>query len=96
MDVDAGRGGLSDHAGERDYEADLPNVLSCGELDNVAKALRSGHAVGLGPGDPDGWFAGQHLQPEWVFPRQGLPDWCHPNTLGYFVKSLREKATCPA
>ena len=32
---------------------------------------------------------------EWVFPRQDLSDWCHPNTLGYFVKSLREKAKCP-
>ena len=97
--------------------ADLPNVLSCAELDNVAikisgagtlshaglpvsrhlgagashlRRLRAGavpvgyrldagggtadlragcggvpadgHAVRLGPGNPDGWFAGQHLQ----------------------------------
>ena len=33
--------------------------------------------------------------PEWVFPRQDLSGWCHPNTLGYFIKSLREKAKCP-
>ncbi len=33
--------------------------------------------------------------PEWVFPRQDLSGWCHPNTLGYFIKSLRERADCP-
>ena len=97
--------------------ADLPNVLSCAELDNVAIKISggghavarrvpvfrhlgaaaphlrrvragavpvgngldaggepadlragsggvpaNGHAVGLGPGDSDGWFPGQHLQ----------------------------------
>ena len=33
--------------------------------------------------------------PEWAFPRQDLSGWCHPNTLGYFIKSLRERADCP-
>ena len=33
--------------------------------------------------------------PEWVFPRRDLSGWCHPNTLAYFIKSLREKAECP-
>ena len=33
--------------------------------------------------------------PEWVFPRQDLTGWCHPNTLAHFVESLSEKAKCP-
>ena len=33
--------------------------------------------------------------PAWVFPRQDLSGWCHPNTLSYFVKTLRKKAQCP-
>ncbi len=33
--------------------------------------------------------------PEWVFPRQDLSGWCHPNTLTYFVKSLRKEANIP-
>ena len=33
--------------------------------------------------------------PEWVFPRQDLTGWCHPNTLAHFVGSLSEKAECP-
>ena len=33
--------------------------------------------------------------PEWVFPRQDLSGWRHPNTLTYFVKSLRKEANIP-
>ena len=33
--------------------------------------------------------------PEMVFPRLGLQDWCHPNTLAYYVKSMAQQAGCP-